>query len=198
MTLKYGQTTLEEIKAPIDALNAEIATLEAEKTTLEAELEATKNSFSLTVLDERKAKSDRLGMVNKALDNAGKYRFELIDGNAEVNRQKAINVINQTKQTEANAQAENVALIKTKMDEIKAIYADIKAYDKQVATDLRAFEAEVRPYLSEKKLAHLGMANNARASVAMAVNGGGYNDLSYIKIDEENGKYPVEKIVKGK
>ena len=189
MTLKYGQATLEEIKAPIDALNAEVATLEAEKTTLEAELEATKNSFSLTVLDERKTKSDRLGMVNKALANAEKYRVELIDGNAEVNRQKAISVIDKAKQTEANAQAENVALIKTKMDEIKAIYADIKAYDEQVATDLSAFGTEVRPYLSEKQLAHLGMTGNARASVAMALNGGGYNDLSYIKIDEENGKW---------
>lgn len=183
--MKYGKEVLEAISKPVIKINSEIEALEKEKVGIKAKLEKNKDSFSMDVIKNNRSLESDLSMIERAIVKANKHKQSLINDKGEANYLLVKQAINKVKATEKLAKQKENDLIDKKINEIRELVKEIKAYDKEVIGGLNELVREVKPYMSNEKIARFGALETYSNELENSVQASSYTPTTVVNLVKE-------------
>lgn len=144
--IKGSEKFIETLQSELTEIEADILSLEKNIAELEKDIDH-ENEFKIDVIKKNKAIQSDINMLKTALNKANNKREQIIKDNAKKSYKSVTDFLTAYKEVAKNTSNDKVLKIITKVGEIRALDAEIKATDKEVQAEILAFIEQVKEYL---------------------------------------------------
>lgn len=188
---EYGTELIKKLDDELAKVTKQIEALEVEQSKLKENLAKNTNNYDVKTVKANHSIQQELNTIENALNQAKKHRESLIVDNTMTNFEEATRIIQEVKQTEKNAKADNVKQIQQKIVEIYELYDDAKEYDDKVDAGIDNFIEAMTPYFSDKDLFAGGLSTAQQRLTLQSARPDRHNGMKVIDFFKQ-GDYFIE------